>query len=386
MVNCHFVFYDGWVEVSPTVISFAKVLSKYFDNVILYCQTNGFRKYEFDEKNIKTHYIYNSLYWKKSDKPKNFFSKVRDIIKKGPALGSDDLFVCVDDVVLKYFARLAYEHGNKYVYLSLELPQQDVEDTEQIEAFKNSDLILIQDEIRLKSLLDFYKVNTQDLKQEVMFLPNDSLPINCPKEGLKNVLEQFNNFPKGKVVCASIGMIGPPVFSLETALAFCDIDNAVLLLHNSGKTKMRPYIRNMLAANKKNLYLSKITYDFNDLKYVYDPIDIGIATYRQDDWAGAYIGRASGKLAFYLKYKKPVIVNKVDGFSDIIEKYDCGVELQDVHNKEEWRAAVEKIMGNYEYYSQNAYKCYLAEFSFEEKIKPFEDYLKMLKCACSSAG
>ncbi len=386
MVNCHFVFYDGWVAVSPTVISFAKILSRHFDNVILYCQKNGFKKYEFEEKNIKTHYIHNSIYWKKSDKPKNFFAKVQKIMKNNSAPQCDDLFVCVDDVVLKYFARTAQGCGNKYVYLSLELPQKDVEDKEQIEAFKNSDLILIQDEVRLQALLEFYGLRREDLAQQVIFLPNDSLPVGCPKEGLKNVLEQFDNFPKGKVVCASIGMIGAPVFSHETVQAFCDIDNAVLLLHNSGKTKMRPYIKNMLAANKKNLYFSKITYDFNDLKYVYDPIDIGIATYSQEYWAGACIGRASGKLAFYLKYKKPVIVNKVEGFSDIIEKYDCGVELQDVYNKTEWKAAVEKIMGNYEYYSQNAHKCYLAEFSFEEKIKPFEDYLKISKCACSSAG
>ncbi len=386
MPNCHFVFYDGWVAVSPTVISLAKVLGKHFDNVILYCQKNGFKKYEFEEKNIKTHYIHNSIYWKKADKPKNFFSKVQKILKKGPAFEKDDLMVCTDDVVLKYFAKLARECGNKYVYLSLELPQKKVEDKEQIEAFKNSDLILIQDEIRLQNLLDFYGVNRKDLKQNVVFLPNDSLPTGNPKAGLKNVLEQFKNFPQNKTVCASIGMIGAPVFSRETAEAFYDIDNAVLLLHNGGKTKMRPYIKDMLAANQKNLYLSRINYDSSDLKYVYDPIDIGLATYDQTNWAGANIGRASGKLAFYLKYKKPVIVNKVEGFSDIIEKYDCGVELQDIHNKDEWRAAVEKIMGNYEYYSKNAHKCYLAEFSFEEKIKPFEDYLKMSECACSSAG
>lgn len=83
-------------------------------------------------------------------------------------------------------------------------------------------------------------------------------------------------------------------------------------------------------------------------------------------------------MTFYLKYKKPVIVNRLDGYSDIVEKYDCGVIINDVNNTEEWQNAVNKINSNYQYYSNNSYKCYMEEFDFMTKIKPFLDFSKKL--------
>ena len=76
MKTCHIYFYDGWLSVSPTTIGVAKVLGKYFEKVIIYAQNTQFKKYFFKENNIEVQYIYNSFYWKKSDKPRNFFNKV----------------------------------------------------------------------------------------------------------------------------------------------------------------------------------------------------------------------------------------------------------------------------------------------------------------------
>ena len=75
MSTCHVYFYDGWLSVSPTTIGVAKVLSKHFDKVVIYQQKTHFKKYIFSEKNIEVKNIYNSFYWKKSDKPKNFAKK-----------------------------------------------------------------------------------------------------------------------------------------------------------------------------------------------------------------------------------------------------------------------------------------------------------------------
>ena len=81
MQNCHIYFYDGWLSVAPTVISLAKILSKYFANIYIYMQKTQFNKYYFEEENIFPIYINNSFYWKKEDKPLNFEKKVLQTIK-----------------------------------------------------------------------------------------------------------------------------------------------------------------------------------------------------------------------------------------------------------------------------------------------------------------
>ena len=189
--------------------------------------------------------------------------------------------------------------------------------------------------------------------------------------------EQFD-IAQDKTKCACIGMIYDFVYSYEIAKAFKDINNSALIYHDRREIdKNDAYIKKILDANP-NIYLSSKVYDYNDIGYVYDGIDIGIACYRPSDNKYDQIGHSSGKLTFYLKYKKPVIVNRLDGYSDIVEKYDCGVIINDVNNTEEWQNAVNKINSNYQYYSNNSYKCYMEEFDFMTKIKPFLDFSKKL--------
>ena len=381
MTDGFLYFYDGWLSVSPTTISVAKVLSKHFDNVNIYAQKTQFKPYKFKEKNIKVFYIFNSLYFKKEDKPKNFAKSVKKLIEKKNLLNKDDFFLCIDETSLEPVGDISEKYNNNLMYLSLELPNKNEYSEKQCEVFKKMKFVLVQDENRLKSLYKSYKTDLQNSSAKIFYLPNDSLPCNEPKPNLVNLIEQFKNIPENTAKCASIGMISSQVYSNEIAKVFNNIDNAILIYHDRLKIKKyHPYIKELIKTNSKNLYLSKQVYDFDDLIYVYSPIDIGIACYRATNNDFSLIGKASGKLNAYLKYKKPVIANRLDGLSNIIEKYDCGAVINNIENQEEWQNAINKIMSNYKYYSDNAYKCYLEEFDFTNNIKPFEEELtKTLK-------
>ena len=258
----------------------------------------------------------------------------------------------------------------------MELPNSARQYTEkQCEMFNRMKVVLVQDENRLNTLKQVYKASDIQQKAKIIFVPNNSIPEKSKKK-LVGVVEQFKSIPACKAICASVGMIETPVYSLEIAEVFNEIDNAVLIYHNRMRiNKKKPYTKQIIAANSKNLYLSNQVYDFEDIEYAYKGIEIGIACYRPSNDDFKFIGKASGKLNFYMTYGIPVIVNRLPGLADIVEQYNCGVVIDNVSDKNEWQNAIDKIMSDYEGYRDRVSICYKKEFDFVEKIKPFEEFL-----------
>ena len=62
--------------------------------------------------------------------------------------------------------------------------------------------------------------------------------------------EPFKDIPQGKVKCASIGMVETPVYALEIATSFKDIENAVLIFHDRSKIHTtKPYVKEIIKNN-----------------------------------------------------------------------------------------------------------------------------------------
>jgi len=373
MSTCHIYFYDGWLSVSPTTISVAKILGKSFEKVIIYAQNTQFKNYKFEEKNIEVRYIYNSFYWKKSDKPLNFAKKVKKIIKNFNK--QEDWFLCIDTNSLEPVSEISAGSEN-IMYLSLELPNtQNTYSQKQCEMFNRMKVVMVQDENRLNTLKQVYNANDIEQKAKIIYVPNNSIPEKS-KKNLVGVVEQFKDLPQGKAICASVGMVEEPVYSLEIARAFSALDNAILIYHNRMKiNKKREYTKQIINSNTKNLYLSEQVYDFEDIEYAYKGIQIGIACYRPYNDDFKFIGKASGKLNFYMTYNIPVIVNCLPGLADLVEKYNCGIVIDNVEDISEWENAINKIMSDYDGYKLRVAECYKKEFDFEEKIKPLIQFL-----------
>ncbi len=379
MSNCYIYFYDGHLSVSPTTISIAQAMGKVFDNVVVFTKDTSFDRFQFEENNVKAVYMNDYFMFNRKIGRLRFFIGVLKYLIKNKTT-KNDMFICIDDRPLTYVDRIRKWFNIPFVFLSLELFTDKKYSKKQKQAFRNSKAILIQDDQRLKTLLKTYGDENNSAKQEIFSAPNVSTTNDKKHLDLENMVQQFDNLPQDKTICASIGMISDFVFSKEISKAFSKIDNAVLIYHDRGKiNKNNSYVQEVIEANENhNLFLSGKVYDFADIAYVYEPIHIGIAMYQAPSEKYDFIGHASGKLTFYLKYKKPVIVNRLDGFSDIIEKYDCGVIIEDINNVQEWQNAIDKINSNYEYYSNNSHRCYMEEFDFNTKIQPFCEFAKKL--------
>ncbi|MCP2727532.1 hypothetical protein NJ959_03460 [Symplocastrum sp. BBK-W-15] len=79
--------------------------------------------------------------------------------------------------------------------------------------------------------------------------------------------------------------------------------------------------------------------------------------------------KASGKIAEYLKYGKPVLVNDLPSLVELVEKYKIGVVIQDPSNSNEIELAIGQILKSYDWYSNNAKLCYDAEFDFTKNVE-----------------
>ena len=85
-----------------------------------------------------------------------------------------------------------------------------------------------------------------------------------------------------------------------------------------------------------------------------------------------YHSAPSGKMFKYMAAGVPVIGQDILGLKPVKE-FDCGVLITDLEPATIKRA-VEKIEGNFDYYSQNCLKA-AEHYSFDKMIEPFIDYL-----------
>jgi glycosyltransferase involved in cell wall biosynthesis len=122
--------------------------------------------------------------------------------------------------------------------------------------------------------------------------------------------------------------------------------------------------------NSNNLFLSLEPLPYEQIDKIYASATIGLAFYKDWDNNLSQISKASGKLSQYLKHGKPVLVNNLESLSQVVEKYKIGVVIKDPLNTLEIEAAIETILNNYAFYSENTKTCFEEEFDFAKKVKP----------------
>ncbi len=377
MKTVYLFFFDGYISVAPTIIGLAETLSDIYDKVVVFVKDTPYGRYKFN--NPKINIVYGNDFFRKNknlSKVKNYIFAVLKYFVLHGFPKHKDVFIAIDDKIMPFVSILSKIFFADLFYLSLELSVTNLSLINKF-LFNAVKVILIQDRLRLNALFSLYGIIPKRFKGKIFFIPNSPMISDFKISEEKNLIEQFSAFPKDKIICAQIGMLNSNVYSYELANVFNNIDNAVLILHDRLTINFEDsYVRSIMEVNSNNLYFSKKVYAFDDLYLVYNPIDIGIALYRYVDQNFGLIGKASGKMAFYFMYKKPVIVNFLKGYSEIIDKYNCGIVIHDINNPEEWRNAILKIKSNYAYYSQNAYECYLKEFDFRAKSVDFLNYIK----------
>ncbi|MFX0140227.1 MAG: glycosyltransferase, partial [Candidatus Hodarchaeota archaeon] len=138
----------------------------------------------------------------------------------------------------------------------------------------------------------------------------------------------------------------------------------IFVIHGRG---LPPFIK-YLTETIGNIYFNKVILSLeqlveNEYNMLIKSADIGIVWYYDKEDPNVYtIGAGSGKLFYYLKFGLPVVSNAWKGLTEIVETNQCGIC---VNSESAIGSAIEKILTNYEFYSNNAIRCFeLYEFSY----------------------
>ncbi len=382
--NIVIYFFESYISVAPTVISIAKAMSHkgHFVNIVI--RKTESSDFTFEEDNIKLHYCNTNYKQEKDDDA--FFQYVECIYKKAEILDLKNSLIIGIDLfggICAFFTAIHFKVD--YIYLSLELNDNTFKEENKymhnIEklSYKNSKLIIVQDEFRANALNKYMNFNHQN----ILYLPNTVFIDTLTTKERNTFFNDRIEIPHSKKIIASIGMIDENVFSNEIAKTFNNITNEeiALVFHERLKrAKNDVVIKKINTLNKKNMYLSLEPVDYKNIHKLYSSIDIGIAYYKNINSNFGEIAKASGKLAFYLLHGKPILVNNIPSLNNFVSKYKCGIVVSNVNNPIELDTAIDKIVNNYEFYKKNALNCFYEEFDFNKFFTPIYDNIdKIIK-------
>jgi glycosyltransferase involved in cell wall biosynthesis len=412
--SCSIFFYEGYLDISPTLISLSKILNERGYLVTFYLTNSG------TSNPVKVDESINIIYFQHSNNIP-IFSSLRYLLAQ-VKLGS---FIPVLDLAVfgfQFFIYLLFawlfdknkfrlikndsfnlgvdKNGSilsllksqllnqEHIYLSLELIDPKslgrlflvtgiVNQLERI-AYRKAKCVFVQDEVRFKTLSDY----NQYLHPQVLYLPNSLYRTESlfdPNFENKNYFRDLFQLREEEYpyIILQAGMIAPEVCSEEIAQAFAAIDEGYALVFNTATVMDLddPYIQSLKVINQKNLFLSLNPVPYERLSKIYRSATIGLALYRDIDPNFSQIAKASGKLSNYLQYGKPVIVSALPSLVNLVEQYQFGIAVKDPSDPTEVIAAIKKILENYSYYCRNARYCFEMEYDFNEKIKPFFSFI-----------
>ncbi|MCI9843883.1 hypothetical protein [Flavobacterium pectinovorum] len=402
------IFWDGWLGVAPTLISIIEYFAEKNNEVFVYLRDDD----EFDLSIIETfdqekvtvcripskgnflqkkmihtfarilvkvknwhlisvercdQILYNLEQLKSYLDISNFSKQIQKKQEK-----SFDLTFCVDTLGL-FVHKKSRMKSEKIINLSLELLYDLKGNKEWLnklikknerEYLKSKVLFtLIQDTFRWQA---YKKINNIE-HDRFLLLPNSTRKSSVNDKIQKSdfFYKKFNLDSETTIVL-SAGMICDEVCSYEIAQAAGDYNfksKTKIIFHNRIKNDRigQSYLENVRVAGKDNLCLSLDPVAFSELHKIFNSAHIGLVIYKTDNIDENFnsIGAASGKLYQYIKYGLPIIVSKLEGLEKIVEDHNIGIT---VNSPIEIPIAIEKIITNYQYYSNNA------RMAFEKKL------------------
>lgn len=394
--SCSIFFYEGYVDVAPTIINLAKSLINCGYIVTIYATENESQKPQGMGKEIEIIYFRKASQFPILSILIGILNQVRlgsivTVIETFLFLYKSLFHILVNYKELENDVSVGIDTNGsitaliksfitrqKFIYLSLELnhPSYFRKFAKVIKileglAYRNSEGIIIQDRDRFATLCNYNNYE----HPKVFYLPNAASAYNSiiKVDTSDNYFgKMFNlsleDFP---YIVLQAGMISDMMLSQSLAKAFAPIKGCALIFHERVKREIDdPYIRRLQEINSSNLFFSLSPLPYEQIDKIYASATIGLAFYKDINNNFSQIAMASGKLSHYLKHGKPVLVNNLESLSRLVEKYQIGVVIQDSSDSLEMELAVQKVLDNYEFYSENSKICFEEEFDFAKKVQP----------------
>ena len=234
---------------------------------------------------------------------------------------------------------------------------------------------IIQDEERAKVLFEYNKVSKD--KQKILYLPVSMLGSSFNER--TDFFYKTLGIPKDKKIFLQLGMIGSERMSVEIAKSAHDWpEDWILVMHGTFCKDVKRQIRKL---NKKgNIFLSEKRVSFDDIPKIVASAHIGLVFYRQNRnhhnyYNNYYIGSSSGQLAHHLQCGIPIITINFPSLKRVVDEFQCGLA---VDNPELIAESAKVIFDKYEFFRENAFKCFEEKYRFEKYFENISGFIKSL--------
>jgi glycosyltransferase involved in cell wall biosynthesis len=413
MKRVSLIFWEGYLDASPTLISLIGYLAEKKIQVDLYIRddndvdmsvasdfdntlVNVF-KIKTQEKNEVLRYL---LLQSKRLKylrigfmvnlSRFISAQISDLIKNGEInrfisslqkirKPEYDIVFCIDTIGLYAFEKSNFK-TSKVVYVSLEILARSGEAFSWLNnRLKNNEekmlnnrvmLTLIQDEHRWK----LFSATNHYGKNNYLVLPNTDRKHHSA-EGLDKSYFFYDKFSLNKdtFIVLSAGMISEYTSSKELSKVIGAYEfskpTKVIFHERFPVVEETPYLKEIRTLGRNNLLLSLTPVPYKELYRVFSSAHIGLVIYNKNSVDNmSVIGNSSGKLYQYLKYGIPVIASNLPGMDTLVTENELGILVDAVN---EVPQAIEKIRLRYAFYSTNARK------AFDEKLN-IDNYLNTI--------
>ena len=245
----------------------------------------------------------------------------------------------------------------------------------ELEAIAHHDAMatIIQDEERAKVLFEYNRVSRD--KQKTLYLP-----VSMLGEAFKERTDFFNRrlgIPGDKKILLQLGMISSTRMSLEIAKSAQEWpEDWALVMHGKFYEDAEHQLREL--NEKGNIFVSERKVPLNDMPKVVASAHIGLVFYKdleEDYYNNYYIGSSSGQLAHHLQCGIPIITINIPSLSRVVDEYQCGLAVNDVNSISE---AANIIFSKYEFYRENAFRCFEARYRFDKNFRNISQFIKSL--------
>jgi glycosyltransferase involved in cell wall biosynthesis len=223
---------------------------------------------------------------------------------------------------------------------------------------RRASFTIVQDDARARSLSEENGVNSS----RFVIVPNS--PLGPPPNILSDYFQTKFGLPSGTRIILHAGMIHPETQSLELATAASGWPTDWrLVLHERAKRRADdPYLMAVRNVGNAHLLLSLDPVPYDSLDVLMSSATIGLVLY--DRALGPnfnLVAGASGKLAHYVRCGLPVVSVGLDSVSETLDRYECGVGVDDISQVE---GAIATILSEYDRYRANAIRCYVEAYDF----------------------
>lgn len=402
------IFWEGYLEVSPTLINLIQYLSekndtldvfirddKEFDLPVINTLQNDhvhFHRISSQKKTRKVHYLqrffdYAYIYLGKlsdeyAQKLKRHFLQLKDYIflsyfidevRKSCKGTQYDVAFCVDSRGL-YIHRKSGMSSAKTVNVSLEIIKKSEEKIDWLNRLlKNNEFKYLSGRVDFTLIQDVFR---WELYKRVNGITKDNykLLLNSLRKGEAEKHPEKSTFfhdkfklPADTMIVISAGMISEFVCSSKIAMAVGRHHFATpvkVIFHNRLQEVNDAYYAELRAAGNGNLLLSLDPVPFAEVYKVITSSHIGLVIYDTENSNENYqtVGAASGKLYQYMQYGLPVIASNNKGLRDIVTDNNIGVVIKKM---DELPEAIEKIIARYDEYSTNSKKAFAEKYNLD---------------------